>query len=91
MALAGLFLASFALHAPGSAADAAENAVARGEAPPTCIGHLGNGQFWFESFQNWQSEFLSTGVLIVLSIFFREKGSPESKPVGAPQRQTGTD
>ncbi|MCM2279051.1 MAG: hypothetical protein NDJ89_13330 [Oligoflexia bacterium] len=38
----------------------------------------------FESFQNWQSEFLSVGVLVVLSIFLREKGSPESKDVNAP-------
>lgn len=91
LALIVLFLASFGLHAAGSATDAAEKAIARGEAPPTFIEHLGSAQLWFESFQNWQSEFLSTGLLIVLSIFLREKGSPESKPVGAPHIQTGTD
>ena len=40
--------------------------------------------FWFESFQNWQSEFLAVGSIVVLSIFLRQKGSPESKPVDAP-------
>jgi hypothetical protein len=44
---------------------------------------------WFESLQNWQSEFLSTAVLVVLSIFLRFKGSPESKPVSAPNSETG--
>jgi hypothetical protein len=43
----------------------------------------------YESFQNWQSEFLSMGVLIVLGIFLRQKGSPESKPIAAPHHQTG--
>jgi hypothetical protein len=50
---------------------------------------LGAPEFWYESFQNWQSEFLSTGTLVVLAIFLRERGSPESKPLHAPHCQTG--
>jgi hypothetical protein len=46
-------------------------------------------QFWFESFQNWQSEFLAVAALVVLSIFLRQRGSPESKPVNAPHSHTG--
>jgi hypothetical protein len=46
-------------------------------------------QLWFESFQNWQSEFMSTAVLVLLSIFLRHKGSPESKPAGASNSATG--
>ena len=46
-------------------------------------------EFWYESFQNWQSEFLSISVLIVLGIYLRERGSPESKPVAAPHAMTG--
>ena len=53
------------------------------------MAHLGSVKFWFESFQNWQSEFLSTAVLIVLSIFLRFRRSPESKPVAAPHSETG--
>lgn len=51
--------------------------------------HLVSGQFWFESFQNWQSEFLSTAVIVVLLIFLRFRGSPESKPVAARHAETG--
>jgi hypothetical protein len=90
-ALLLLFLASFALHWFNSTRDAAEEAIRNGEHAPTLFEHLTSAQLWFESFQNWQSEFLSTAVLIVLAIYLREKGSPESKPVGAPHSQTGTD
>ena len=90
-ALLFLFAASFALHWINSTRDAAEEALRHHETPPSLLDHLGSAEFWFESFQNWQSEFLSTAVLIVLAIYLREKGSPESKPVGAPHTRTGTD
>jgi hypothetical protein len=48
-----------------------------------------DARFWFESFQNWQSEFLSTAVIVVLSIVLRQQASPESKPVNAPHSETG--
>ena len=46
---------------------------------------------WFESFQNWQSEFMSVGALVVLGIVLRQKGSPESKPVDHPHGETGSE
>ena len=52
-------------------------------------GFLATSQFWFESFQNWQSEFLSVALLIVLSVWLREQGSPQSKPVAAANSDTG--
>ena len=52
--------------------------------------YMMTAQFWFESFQNWQSEFLSLVAMVVLSIFLRQRGSPESKPVDAPHSQTGS-
>jgi hypothetical protein len=91
LALLLLFAVSFVLHWRGSTAHAVDEALRQGETPPTATEHLGSAQFWFESFQNWQSEFLSTGLLIVLAIVLREKGSPESKPVAAPNEKTGTD
>jgi hypothetical protein len=51
--------------------------------------YAGTSRFWFESFQNWQSEFLSIALVVVLSIFLRQRGSPESKPVDTPHRETG--
>jgi hypothetical protein len=89
LTLALLFLTSFALHWWFSMVAANENAVMHGSEPQTAVGYLLDPQLWFESFQNWQSEFLSTAVLVVLSIFLRHQGSPESKPVAAPHRQTG--
>lgn len=89
LTLALLFVASFALHWRYSFLAAAEEAAEHGEAGKSAIAYLGDPQLWFESFQNWQSEFLSTAVLIVLSIFLRHRNSPESKPVGAPHGETG--
>lgn len=85
-----LFGISFVVHWTQSAQVAAKEMIARGETPSTTVGYLANPQLWFESFQNWQSEFLSTAVLVVLSIFLRQRESPESKAVAAPHAQTGT-
>ena len=90
MALFTLFILSFLLHWWNSAAAAAAEATQHGEAAKGVLAYLGDPQLWFESFQNWQSEFLSTAVLVVLSIWLRQKESPESKPVAAPHAQTGT-
>ncbi len=89
IALFALFLLSFAFHLYDSAVAQAVEAMNHGEPAQTIWQHAGSAQFWFESFQNWQSEFLSTAVLVVLSIFLRFRGSPESKPVAAPHARTG--
>jgi hypothetical protein len=90
IALAVLFILSFMLHWLNSAAAAGDEASLHGEAPPTLADHFFSAQLWFESFQNWQSEFLSTAVIVVLSIVLRYRGSPESKPVAAPHAKTGS-
>jgi hypothetical protein len=84
-----LFVASFLMHWTSSARAENEEALLHGGAPVQLWSYLFDAQLWFESFQNWQSEFLSTAVLIVLSIFLRHRGSPESKPVAAPYEKTG--
>jgi hypothetical protein len=89
LALSALFILCFAAHALGGASAYSEEQQLRGHAPVGFIEYLGTSQFWFESFQNWQSEFLSIGVLIYLSIYLRERGSSQSKPVAAPHAQTG--
>ncbi len=89
IALFLLFLVSFVIHWTQSARVAAQDALEHGEAAPTILGYLFDPQLWFESLQNWQSEFLSTAVLVVLSIILRQRESPESKPVAAPHSQTG--
>jgi hypothetical protein len=89
-ALALLFLLSFVMHWTQSAKMAAEEAIEHGGTPLSTMAYLGDPQLWFESFQNWQSEFLSTAVLVVLSIFLRQRESPESKAVAAAHGETGT-
>ena len=46
--------------------------------------------FWERTLQNWQSEFLAVGTMAVFTIYLRQRGSPESKPVGAPHDETGS-
>ena len=89
LVLSLLFLASFGLHWWFGMLAANSEALLHGAAPETFGGYLLNPQLWFESFQNWQSEFLSTAVLVVLSIFLRHQGSPESKPVAAGNWESG--
>ncbi|QRO02846.1 hypothetical protein JRI60_38275 [Archangium violaceum] len=89
LALAGLFLFSFVMHAVGGLRLYNEEQLQHGQPAFTFWGYVTSARFWFESFQNWQSEFMSIGVLVLLSIFLRQKGSPESKPVHAPHRESG--
>jgi hypothetical protein len=91
IALFSLFIISFALHAAGGAKEYSQDQLAHGGQAVSMMQYLGTSRFWFESFQNWQSEFLSVGVLIIFSIYLRQKGSPESKPVDAPHYKTGGD
>jgi hypothetical protein len=91
IALFGLFALSFVLHALGGMMAHNSDARQHGEASVGLFEYIQTSRFWFESFQNWQSEFLSIGMMIVLAIFLRQKGSPESKPVDTPHADTGSD
>ncbi len=92
IALILLFLISFGLHAYGGAQTTCEESIQHGQGE--CVStmqYISTSKFWFESFQNWQSEFLAVGALVVLSVYLREKGSPESKPVNTPHFKTGNE
>jgi hypothetical protein len=89
ISLFSLFVISFLLHAAGGAVDYSEEQRAHGEAPVGMFGYLATSRFWFESFQNWQSEFLSVAVLVLFTIWLREHRSAQSKPVAAPHSETG--
>ena len=86
-----LFAVSLLLHAAGGAGQYNDEQAAHG-APErvSLLAYLGTSQFWFESLQNWQSEFMSIAAMVVLTIFLRQQGSPESKPVDAAHGETGT-
>lgn len=83
------FLVSFALHFYGSLRDENLQNASKGLPAETAGDYIGESRFWFESFQNWQSEFLSIFAIIILSISLRQKGSSQSKPVDAPNSETG--
>jgi hypothetical protein len=85
-----MFLASFLLHAlTGSREFNSEQASAGSSDQVSTWGYLNRSQFWLESLQNWQSEFLAVAAIVLLSIVLRQYGSPESKPVHAPSSATG--
>jgi hypothetical protein len=91
IALGGLFIVTFAMHGVCGQRRFNQDAVAHGAHTTTVVGYMTSSTFWFESFQNWQSEFLSVAALVLLSIYLRQKGSPESKSVHAPHSQTGSE
>jgi hypothetical protein len=84
-----LFFLCFGVHWYGSLHDYNQEQVLKGLPTESAVKYLGNSKLWFESFENWQSEFLSVVSLAILSIYFRQKGSPQSKPVDAPNDETG--
>lgn len=89
LAFLGLFLVSFLAHAASGASEYNEEQTRHGGETVGWISYMGTSRFWFESFQNWQSEFLAIGAMVILTIWLRQRGSPESKPVDAPHWQTG--
>ena len=89
IALLTLFMVSFVAHAFGGVRRENEMRALEGQPPESTLDYLASSQFWYESFQNWQSEFLAVFAIVVLSIFLRERGSPQSKPVAAPHSDTG--
>ncbi len=89
VAFALLFIVSFALHAYGGVLLENEQRLRDGLSPLSSLEFVVSSQFWYESFQNWQSEFLSVFAVVVFTIFLRQRGSPQSKPVASPHSETG--
>ncbi len=85
----GLFTATLALHALTGARAFSADQSEHGHPGVTVWQYVHQSHFWFESLQNWQSEFLAVAAIVVLTIFLRQQGSPESKPVHAPHAATG--
>lgn len=89
LAFVVLFLGSFAIHATGGLVNENEERSEANLPQETLTEFVSSADFWFQSFQNWQSEFLAVLSIVTLTIFFRQRGSPESKPIDAPDSQTG--
>jgi Domain of unknown function (DUF6766) len=84
-----LFLLSWIGHAFGGYAAYAAEQIDHAQPQPTLWDYLVSARFWFESFQNWQSEFLAIAAMVWMAVYLRQRGSPESKPVHAPHHETG--
>lgn len=89
LAFLALFLISALLHGLSGVGLYNEEQTAAGKPTLGFLEYLGTSRFWFESLQNWQSEFLAVLSIVVLSIFLRQRGSPESKPVATPHWESG--
>ena len=84
-----LFLIAWVGHALGGFAEYAADQVTHSQPQPAFTDYLMSARFWFESFQNWQSEFLAIASMVWLAVYLRQRWSPESKPVHAPHAETG--
>ena len=90
LVMTAIFLASWLVHSLTGWNTYNDEEVAHGGEPVAWTTYLANPRFWEETLQNWQSEFLAVGVMAVFTIYLRQRGSPESKPVGAPNDETAS-
>ncbi|MDQ0906207.1 hypothetical protein QFZ22_002192 [Streptomyces canus] len=68
-----------------------EEQLRRLQAPTSWDSYIGSADFWSRTLQNWQSELLAVASMAILSVYLRQRGSPESKPVGAAHTSTGVE
>ncbi|NII52007.1 DUF6766 family protein [Frigoribacterium endophyticum] len=91
LVMGAIFVASWAAQAVTGHVAHDEQQLLDLEAPTGLAGYVASADFWNRTLQNWQSEFLAVGSMVVLSIYLRERGSAESKPVGAAHDDTGVE
>jgi hypothetical protein len=84
-----LFLLTWAASAIAGWAAFNSQQLGQRQDPVTFVGYLGQADFWNRSFQNWQSEMLAVGSMAIFAVYLRQRGSPESKPVGVAHADTG--
>lgn len=89
LTLGSFFVLCWLGHAIAGSRQYNQDLVSHGLPPVKFTDFLTSARFWFESFQNWQSEFLAVAAIVILSIWLREKGSPESKSMNAAHSDTG--
>jgi hypothetical protein len=90
LVMASIFFATWAAQSVANWRFFNEEQQEHGDPTISWARYLVDPDFWEKTLQNWQSEFLAVGALAVFTIYLRQRGSPESKPVGAPHHQTGT-
>ncbi|WP_166020326.1 DUF6766 family protein [Streptomyces chilikensis] len=91
LVMGGIFLLSWLAQSVTGTAAYNEERLRSLEGPVGWGGYVTSADFWSRTLQNWQSELLAVASMAVLSIYLRQRGSPESKPVGAPHSATGVE
>jgi hypothetical protein len=86
-----IFLGSWFAHSVTGWSEYNADQVAHEQPELSWLQYLGSADFWQTTLQNWQSEFLAVGSMVILAVYLRQRGSPESKPVGAPHDATGVE
>lgn len=86
-----IFLASWYAQSVAGVVVYNEEQLRNLQEPVSWAGYVASAEFWNRTLQNWQSEFLAVGSMVVLSIYLRQRGSPESKPVGEPHITTAVE
>ena len=90
LAMLGVFLGAWFAQSLANRAQFNEEQAAHGDASVSWLAYVREADFWNRTLQNWQSEFLAVATMAAFSIYLRQRGSPESKPVGAPHAETGS-
>jgi hypothetical protein len=91
LVMGGIFLASWGAQTIAGQSAYNEQQLRQLEQPVSWVGYLTSADFWNRTTQNWQSEFLAVASMVALSVYLRQRGSPESKPVGAPHEATAVE
>ena len=86
-----IFLGSWLAQATTAWTEFNDDQVQHDQSAVSLVTYLGEPDFWEKTLQNWQSEFLAVGSMAIFSVYLRQRGSPESKPVGAPHDTTGVE
>ena len=89
--MAGIWLASWLAQAVTGRIEYNANQLDHNEAALSLLQYVGSSDFWNRTLQNWQSEFLAVGSMAILSVYLRQRGSSQSKPVGAAHRTTSAE
>jgi hypothetical protein len=91
LVMGGIFLLSWLAQSVAGVSAFNERQLSQREDPVSWAGYLAEPDFWNRTLQNWQSEFLAVASMAVLAVYLRQRGSPESKPVGASHASTGVE
>lgn len=91
LVMGAVFLSSWLVQSVAGWAAFNETRLVQLQDPVTWASYLAGADFWSRTLQNWQSEFLAVGAMAVFSIYLRQRGSSQSKPVGEPHESTGVE